>query len=133
MTYYMSKTVNLTFDEALSSVKQALARNGFGVLTDIDVQATLKEKIGAEIDHYRILGACNPPMAFRALQVEDKIGTMLPCNVVVRQDRGQTEIAAVDPVASMQAVDNPSLQRIAEEVRELLRKVVDEAARPEQS
>jgi uncharacterized protein (DUF302 family) len=130
MTYYMSKTVNLTFDEAVSSVKQTLARNGFGVLTDIDVQATLKEKIGAEIDRYRILGACNPAMAFRALQVEDKIGTMLPCNVVVRQDQGQIEIAAVDPVASMQAVDNPSLQRVAEEVRELLRTVVNEAGEP---
>ena len=128
MTYYISKTVSLAFDEAVSKVKDALARNGFGVLTDIDVRSTLKEKIGAEIDRYRILGACNPSMALRALQVEDKIGTMLPCNVIVREDRGQTEIAAVDPVESMQAVNNPSLQLVAEKVRELLRTVVDEAA-----
>jgi uncharacterized protein (DUF302 family) len=128
MTYYISETVDLSFDAALAAVRAALARHGFGVLTDIDVQATMKLKLGAAMDGYRILGACNPPMAHRALQIEDKIGTMLPCNVVVREDNGRVEIAAIDPVASMQAVENPGLQAVAGEVREMLRAVVKEAA-----
>jgi len=128
MTYYISETVDLSFDAALAAVRAALARHGFGVLTDIDVQATMKLKLGVAMDGYRILGACNPPMAHRALQIEDKIGTMLPCNVVVREDNGRVEIAAIDPVASMQAVENPGLQAVAGEVREMLRAVVKEAA-----
>lgn len=124
MSYYVSKFLNLPLDEAVEKTIATLKAHGFGVLTRIDVQAVLKEKIGADFHPYVILGACNPKMAFRALQAEDKIGTMLPCNVIVQQAEGRTEVAAVDPVASMQAIDNPALAAIAAEVREQLRAAI---------
>ena len=125
--YYFSKVVGLPFAAAIAATIEALARHGFGVLTDIDVQATLKKKLDVNFRPYRILGACNPNMARQALVAEDKIGTMLPCNVVVQErPNGSVELSAVDPVASMQAVDNPKLAETAAAVRELLRQVVDE-------
>jgi len=126
MTYYFSKTLSTSFDDAVRRVTEALKQEGFGVLTEIDVKATLKQKLGVDFRPYRILGACNPKLAHEALTLEDKIGTMLPCNVVVQEtaDR-QIEIVAVDPVASMMAIDNPALRHIAEAVRERLRRVVD--------
>lgn len=126
MTYYFSKTLSTPFDAAVSRVVEVLRQEGFGVLTDIDVQATLKKKLGADFRRYRILGACNPTMAFQALQAEDKIGTMLPCNIIVQETgTGGVEVAAIDPVASMQAVANPQLGTVAGSVREQLRRVVD--------
>ncbi len=126
MAYYFSKTLPVGFDEALRRTTEALRHEGFGIITEIDVKETLKAKIGVEFRKYRILGACNPKLAHEALQLEDKIGTMLPCNVVV-QDVGnnRTEIAAIDPVASMQAVDNPRLMQAAARVQALLRNVVN--------
>jgi uncharacterized protein (DUF302 family) len=124
MSYYFSKTLDLPFDQAIEKTIDALKVSGFGVLTRIDVQATLKEKIGADFHPYVILGACNPKMAHQALQAEDKIGTMLPCNVIVQRLDGKTEVAAIDPVASMQAVQNASLVPIASQVRELLKSVI---------
>jgi len=116
----------MPFDAAIAATTEALKDHGFGVLTDIDVQATLKKKLDVAFRPYRILGACNPKMAYRALQAEDKIGTMLPCNVVVQQrEDGTVEISAVDPVASMQAIANPALAETAEEVRDMLRKAVE--------
>ncbi len=127
MTYHFSKTVNLTFDEAIAKAVEGLKREGFGVLTEIDVQQTLKQKIGADFRKYRILGACNPGLAHRALQLEDKIGTMLPCNVIVQEHAGgQVEVSAVDPIASMRAVENPGLAAVAGEVQGKLRKVIEE-------
>jgi uncharacterized protein (DUF302 family) len=103
-----------------------LKKEGFGVLTEIDVTATLKKKLDVEFRPYKILGACNPPAAYKALQAEDKIGTMLPCNVIVQEtDEGRTEIAAVDPVASMQAVESEALRPVAEDIRNRLRTVID--------
>lgn len=125
MSYYFSKTLNLPFAEAVDKTITALKARGFGVLTRIDVQSTLKEKIGADFRPYVILGACNPRMAHEALMAEDKIGTMLPCNVVVQEFDGKTEVAAVDPVASMQAIQNESLATIAEKVRGELRAAVE--------
>lgn len=125
MSYYFSKTLEMPFDEAIQHVTKALASKGFGVLTTIDVRATLKTKLGVDFRPYTILGACNPQFAHRALQSEDKIGTMLPCNVVVEATgNGQVEVSAVDPVASMAAVDNPELGPIAVEVRDILKQVV---------
>ncbi len=125
MSYYFSTTIAAPFAEAVLRTKAALAAQGFGVLSEIDVAATLKAKLGAEMAPYVILGACNPAYAHRALQLESKIGTMLPCNVIVRQAApGSVEIAAVDPVASMQAVDNPALGEIAGPVRSLLQAVI---------
>ena len=127
MSYYTSKMLNLSLGDGVAAVTEALANHGFGVLSDIDVQATMKKKLGADIPGYRILGACNPKMALRALTAENKIGTMLPCNVIVREaGDGQIEIAAVDPLASMQAVDNPGLADIAGEVQGMLREVIAE-------
>ena len=126
MKYYFSKTVNLPFDGAVEKVTAELKKEGFGVLTDIDVKQTLKKKLDVDFKNYRILGACNPPFAYKALLVEDKIGTMLPCNVVVQEiEEGQVEVAAIDPVASMEAVANPDLKDVAEEVRGKLKKVVE--------
>ena len=125
MTYYLGKMLAVPFDEAVTRTKDALKSEGFGVLTEIDVKETLKTKIGADFPSYRILGACNPALAHEALKLENKVGTMLPCNVVVRDaGNGQTEVAAVDPVASMQAIDNPDLKRAAQQVRAKLEKVV---------
>ena len=124
--YYYTKTIDLSPDEAEARVREELEEEGFGVLTEIDVQATLKKKLDEDMRPYKILGACNPPYAHKALEAEDKIGTMLPCNVIVQQsDDGRTEVAAVDPVASMQAVDNEALRPIAEEIRDRLRRVID--------
>ena len=125
MSYYFSKTIDLDFDNAIDKVIEELKKEGFGILTDIDVRATLKEKLDVNFHNYRILGACNPKFAYKALQAENKIGTMLPCNVIVQEKDGRTELTAVDPVASMQAVDNPNLKEIAEEVRSKLRKVIE--------
>lgn len=114
MTYYFARTLAGSFDDVVGRTREALARQGFGVLTEIDVAATLKSKIGAEIAPYLILGACNPSLAYEALQLEDKVGTMLPCNVVVRDaGDGRTEVAAIDPVASMSAIPNPMLKKQA--------------------
>ena len=126
MSYYVSKILDLPFEEAITRVTEELKKEGFGVLTEIDVRATLKKKLGADFRNYRILGACNPPFAFQALQAEDKIGTMLPCNVVVQETAaGTIEVAAVDPIASMQAVDNAALGSVATEIQAKLRRVVD--------
>ena len=122
--YTFSTPVSGTFDDAIERVTAALAAEGFGVLTEIDVQATLRKKLGVDFRPYRILGACNPPMAFQALQAEPEIGAMLPCNVVVQQTDGGVTVSAIDPVASMQAVDNPALGAIASEVREKLKAVI---------
>lgn len=126
MSYYIAKTVDVSFDDAIERVTAALKEEGFGVLTEIDVKATFKKKLDVDVSPYRILGACNPQFAYQALQAETLIGTMLPCNVIVRDaGDGQVEIAAVDPIASMQAVENESLAGIAEEVRSRLQRVVE--------
>jgi len=125
MTYYFSKILDISFDEAIAKVTEELKKEGFGVLTDIDVKQTLKKKLNVEFKKYRILGACNPPNAYKALQAEDKIGLMLPCNVVVEETAdGKTEVAAIDPVASMQAIENPKLRVVAEQVRDKLKRVI---------
>jgi uncharacterized protein (DUF302 family) len=125
MAYYFTKTVKMPFAQAVQHVTDTLAGNGFGVLTTIDVQAVMKKKLNIEFRPYTILGACNPLFAHEALQAEDKIGTMLPCNVAVQEiAKDQVEISAVDPVASMQAIDNPKLASIAGEVRSLLKQTV---------
>jgi uncharacterized protein (DUF302 family) len=124
--YYFAKTVSLPFDQAIAKVTDALKARGFGVLTTIDVKETMKKKLDVDFRPYTILGACNPPFAHKALQAEDKIGTMLPCNVIVQEIRpGSVEIAAIDPVASMQAVKNPNLAEIAGTVRQLLKETVE--------
>jgi uncharacterized protein (DUF302 family) len=126
MTYHFSKKLDVPFDQAVARVTEALKREGFGVLTDIDVSATMKAKLGEDFRPYRILGACNPQLAHRALQLEDKIGTMLPCNVIVQQHGdGGVEVSAVDPVASMQAIRNPGLAEMAKEVQARLKTVVE--------
>jgi uncharacterized protein (DUF302 family) len=125
MSYYFSKTLNLSFDDAIVRVTEELKKEGFGVLTDIDVRATMKKKLDIDFRNYRILGACNPPFALQALLAEDKIGTMLPCNVIVQEQApGVVEVAAIDPVASMAAVDNPQLGAVGLEVRAKLQRVV---------
>lgn len=125
MSYYFSKTLQTTFDDAVSRVTEELKKEGFGVLTEIDVKETLKKKLNIDFRKYRILGACNPQYAYQALEAEDKVGTMLPCNVIVQEIGGVgVEIAAIDPVASMKAIDNPKLADIAGEMREKLRSVI---------
>ncbi|MEM0517219.1 DUF302 domain-containing protein [Aequorivita flava] len=126
MSYYISTTLtNTTFQEAIEKTTAALKDEGFGVLTEIDIKATLKKKLDADFYNYTILGACNPQMAHQALQAENKIGTMLPCNVIVQErEAGVIEISAVDPAASMMAVENNSLADIAKDVREKLTKVI---------
>ena len=126
MSYHFSKTHSIPFDQAVARVSDALKREGFGVITDIDVSATMKAKLGEDFRPYRILGACNPQLAHRALKLEDKIGTMLPCNVIVqRHADGRVEVSAVDPVASMQAIRNPGLAEVANEVQARLKRVVE--------
>lgn len=121
MSYYLARTVSAPFDAVVSDITARLKAHGFGLLTDIDVQATLKAKIGADMPKYRILGACNPSFAHEALKLEDKLGVLLPCNVIVRETLdGRVEIASVDPVASMERTENPALKATAEEVRRLL-------------
>ena len=125
-TYYYSRILDLPLEQAETRVREELQREGFGVLTEINVRETLKKKLDVDFRPYKILGACNPSLAHKALQAEDKIGTMLPCNVVLQEvDAGRTEVAAVDPVASMQAVENEGLTEIAGDVRSRLRRVVD--------
>lgn len=125
-TYHFTRPVGYGFEQAIARVTESLGKEGFGVLTEIDVGATLKKKLGVEFRPYRILGACNPQFAYQALQEEDKIGTMLPCNVVVQQRAdGVVEVSAIDPVASMMAIDNPALGGIAGQVRARLKRVID--------
>lgn len=125
MSYYISKKVDYTFDQAIDKVTEELKEEGFGVLTEIDVTDTLKKKLDVDFKKYRILGACNPEFAHLALQHEDKIGTMLPCNVIVEEhEDGSVEISAVDPMASMQAVENAELAAVAGEVKSKLDKVI---------
>jgi len=126
MSYYFSKTINTAFDEAIPKVTDGLKNEGFGIITEIDVKETLKKKLGVDFRDYVILGACNPSFAYQALLAEDKIGTMLPCNVIVQElAPGEVEVAAIDPLASMQAVDNPKLAEIGEQVRVKLKAVID--------
>ena len=126
MSYHFSKKLDVTYDEAIARATEELKKEGFGILTEIDVKEALKKKLDVDFRKYKILGACNPPFAYKALQAEDKIGTMLPCNVIVQEtEDGKVEVSAVDPVASMQAIDNASLGDIANEVREKLKKVID--------
>ncbi len=126
MSYYFSKIINESFDKAIVKVIVSLENEGFGVLTEIDVKETLKKKLDVDFQKYTILGACNPSFAYKALKAEDKIGIMLPCNVIVQEiSEGEVEIAAVDPVASMKAVENPALLEIANQVQEKLRKVIE--------
>ena len=125
MTYYFAKTLTAGFDDAVRRTTEALKQEGFGIITEIDVKETMKKKINVDFRSYRILGACNPTLAHEALQIEDKVGTMLPCNVVVQDlGEGRTEVAAIDPVASMQAIDNHRLKQAAESVQALLKKVI---------
>ena len=125
MSYYFSKILEMPFVQAIQHVTEALAGKGFGVLTTIDVQATMKKKLDIDFRPYTILGACNPEFAHKALQTEDMIGTMPPCNVVVQEiSKGLMEVSAIDPVASMMAVGNPRLASIAGDVRDLLKQVV---------
>lgn len=126
MAYCFTKKLDSTFAGAVAHVTEELSREGFGILTEIDVKATLKKKLDVDFRAYIILGACNPPSAYKALQAEPRIGTMLPCNVIVQElDDGKIEVAAVDPLASMQAIQNPELQGIATEIRMKLKKVID--------
>ncbi len=125
MSYYFSKKSDLGFAEAIEKVTEALKCEGFGILTEIDVKETLKKKLDVDFRPYRILGACNPPFAYQALQAEDKVGIMLPCNVIIQEKEGGVEIAAVDPAASMQVIDNPKLGEIAAEIQQRLHRVID--------
>jgi uncharacterized protein (DUF302 family) len=125
VTYYFSATLPLGFDEAIARTTQALKDEGFGIITEIDVKETLKKKLGVDFRRYKILGACNPALAHEALEIEDKVGTMLPCNVVVQEmGEGKVEVAAIDPLASMASIDNPELKTVANGVRERLRNVI---------
>ena len=125
MTYHFSKTLALGMDDAIARVTEELKKEGFGILTEIDVQKTLKAKIDVDFRPYRILGACNPGFAHKALLAEDKIGTMLPCNVIVQEHTpGSVEVSAIDPMESMKAIENPALGGIATEVRAKLERVI---------
>ena len=129
MSYYIAKTVGGSFEEAVHSVIASLEDEGFGILSDIDVKATMKKKLNEEFKNYRILGACNPPFALKALLSEDKIGTMLPCNVIIQElADGRIEVAAINPVSSMKAVGNPTLLSIASEIRDRLSRVIEKVS-----
>jgi uncharacterized protein (DUF302 family) len=126
MDYYFSKETQLSFEDAIEKVKEALKQEGFGVLTEIDVKETLKKKLDVDFRKYRILGACNPPFAYQALQAEDKIGVMLPCNVIVQEkENGKLEVSAINPLTSMQAVKNDKLSEVAQAISSKLQKVVN--------
>ena len=126
MEYYFSKVVNNSYDEVVKITVEALKSEGFGVISEINMHEKLKEKVGVDFKRYKILGACNPLYAYKALQAEDKIGAMMPCNVlVIEQGQNKIEIAAVNPIASMQAIKNPTLGEIALEVTNKLKKVID--------
>jgi uncharacterized protein (DUF302 family) len=126
MDYYFNKILRINFEDAIDRVTAELKKEGFGVLTEIDVKETLKEKLDVEFRKYKILGACNPPFAYKALKSEDKIGLMLPCNVIVQEvSPGKIEVAAIDPIASMQAIENQDLAEVANEVKDKLKRVID--------
>ena len=126
MSYYKSAILRAPFDEAIERTEAALKEEGFGIISRIDIQEALKTKIGVDFRPYTILGACNPTLAYEALQIEDKVGTMLPCNVVVQaKGDGEAEVAAIDPVASMQAIENPKLAEAAHEVQVRLFRAID--------
>jgi uncharacterized protein (DUF302 family) len=126
MSYYFAKTLSVDFDSAVQQVSEALKAAGFGIITEINVKDTFQQKLGVDFRNYRILGACNPRLAYEALEIEDKVGTMLPCNVVVQETgAGTVEVAAIDPVASMQAIDNPHLRAAAQKVQAQLKQVVE--------
>ena len=126
MSYYFNTVLQCSFDEAIDRVIEELEKEGFGILSEIDVQAALKKKLNVDFKKYRILGACNPPYAYQALQVEEKIGTMLPCNIIILEnDAGEIEVAAIDPIASMQAIANPKLQGTAEIIQTKLKKIIE--------
>jgi uncharacterized protein (DUF302 family) len=125
MKYYFSKTIAGSFDNAVQKVTEALKTEGFGILTEIDIKATLKKKLDVDFYNYKILGACNPTYAYKALLSEDKIGTMLPCNIIVQEKvQGQVEVSAVDPAASMLSIENDDLRGIATEIRVKLQNVI---------
>jgi len=127
MKYYFNKRITGNFEEVVQRVTDALSKEGFGVLTEIDVKATMKAKLGEDLYNYKILGACNPTFAYKALMAEDKIGTMLPCNVIVQERKpGQVEVSAVNPVASMKAILNKDLHKIAVEIKVKLKKVIEQ-------
>jgi uncharacterized protein (DUF302 family) len=126
MPYYYNKIISGKFDDIVAKTTDELKKEGFGVLTQIDVSQTLKTKLDVDFRPYKILGACNPPFAYKALQAEDKIGVMLPCNVIVQERaNGSVEVAAIEPMTSMQAVKNPALEQIAAEIQQKLHKVID--------
>ena len=126
MQYYFNKTLHMSFDDAVTGVVEALKKEGFGILTDIDVQKTLRSKLDVDFRKYRILGACNPPFAYEALKLEKTIGTMLPCNVVVQELPDATiEVSAIDPIASMKAIENPKLRNVAAQVQAKLKRVIE--------
>ena len=126
MSYYFSKIINESFDKTIMKVVLSLKNEGFGVLTEIDVKETLKKKLDVDFQKYTILGACNPSFAYKALKAENKIGIMMPCNVIVQEiSEDEIEIAAVDPVVSMKAIENPALLEMANQVQEKLRKVIE--------
>lgn len=125
MSYYIATQLQMPFDDAIARTEAALKEEGFGIISRIDIQEALKTKIGVDFRPYTILGACNPALAHEALKLEDKVGTMLPCNVVVQaREDGSSEVAAIDPVASMQAIENPQLVEAAAEVRRRLSRVI---------
>jgi uncharacterized protein (DUF302 family) len=128
MKYYFSKSlVDVTFNEAIQKVTELLKVEGFGVLTEIDIKSTLKQKLDVDFHNYKILGACNPTFAYKALLAEDKIGTMLPCNVIVQEKvEGKVEVSVVNPPASMKAIENDKLQDIATEIQDKLKKVIEQ-------
>ena len=124
--YYFSKVLDGSFEGAIEKVTDSLKTEGFGIVTEVDIKATMKNKLNVDFRNYKILGACNPSYAYKALSAEDKIGTMLPCNVIVQEiEAGKVEVAAVDPIASMMAIQNPLLNDIATEVREKLKRVIE--------
>jgi uncharacterized protein (DUF302 family) len=134
MTYHFTKTVDMSFDRAVMSTKEALKRHNFRVLTEIDMKDTFKKGLNVDFRPYLILGVCNPELSYRALQAEDKIGTMLPCNVVLQQrEDGRVEVSAIDPVASMQAVTHVTVGQIAEEMRSHLQGVIDKVGNATES
>ena len=126
MDYYFTKTLSTSFDEAIQRVTDALKTEGFGIISEINMHDKFKEKLGVDFKKYRILGACNPGYAYKAVQMEEKIGAMLPCNIIViDKENGTTEVSAVNPIASMMAIHNPALEPVASEVTDKLRKVID--------
>lgn len=126
MEYYFNTILKTNFEDAVAKTTEALKTEGFGVITEIDMQGKLKEKLGVDFKKYKILGACNPAFAYKALQAEEKIGTMLPCNVlIIDKENGTTEVAAINPIASMMAIPNPALAPLAQEVADKLKKIID--------